>query len=97
MSNPKRTIGRKAAKATVKHVGRGTAAKARRRPLRSTTLLAIGGVVGGLAAWLTARAKATKPTSHSGDASAWSASSVDGTPSPAGVAPSPVPSPTATD
>jgi hypothetical protein len=45
----KRLIARRAAKAAVKHTAHGVAAKARRRPLRSTTLLGAGAVAGWLA------------------------------------------------
>jgi hypothetical protein len=41
-----RTIGKKATKATVRHSVRGVAAKAQRKPMRSTTLLGVGGFVG---------------------------------------------------
>ena len=37
---------RKAAKTTAKHTARGTAAKLKRDPMRTGTLLALGGVVG---------------------------------------------------
>ena len=40
------TVGKKAAKATVKHSVRGVASKAQRKPLRSASLLSIGGGVG---------------------------------------------------
>jgi hypothetical protein len=42
----KRTIGIKAAKAAAKHSAHGVAEKAQRRPLRSTTLLGAGILVG---------------------------------------------------
>ena len=41
-----KATGKKAAKATAKHTARGVASKAQRKPLRSVTLLGIGGVVG---------------------------------------------------
>jgi hypothetical protein len=50
-----RTVGKKAAKATAKHTVKGIAAKAERRPLRSATLLMIGGVVGAGIGWTAAR------------------------------------------
>ena len=50
-----RTIGKKAAKATVKHTVRGTASKARRKPFRSVTLVSIGGLFGATAGWLAGR------------------------------------------
>jgi hypothetical protein len=47
------TMGKKAAKATAKHSVRGVASKAQRKPLRSVTLLTIGGFVGGFVGGLT--------------------------------------------
>lgn len=44
-----KATGKKAAKATAKHTARGVASKAQRKPLRSVTLLGIGGVVGAAA------------------------------------------------
>ncbi len=50
MSNSlKSTVVRKAAKAGVKHTAHGTASKLKRSPMRSTTLLALGGALGFLA------------------------------------------------
>lgn len=48
-------IGRKATKATVRHSVRGVASKAQRKPLRSASLLCIGGVLGVAAGWIAAR------------------------------------------
>jgi hypothetical protein len=53
-----RTIGKKATKATVRHSAHGVAAKAKRKPLRTASLLSIGGVLGIAAGW-TAGRKAT--------------------------------------
>ncbi len=50
-----KTIGRKAAKATVRHSVRGFASKAQRRPLRSVSLLSAGGLIGVAAGWVAAR------------------------------------------
>jgi F0F1-type ATP synthase assembly protein I len=50
-----KTIGRKAAKATVRHSVRGFSAKAQRKPLRSVSLLVTGGLIGVAAGWLAAR------------------------------------------
>ncbi len=50
-----RTLGRKATKATVRHSLRGLSSKAQRQPLRSVSLLSLGGVVGGAAGWIAAR------------------------------------------
>jgi hypothetical protein len=52
MSPIKRTLARKAVKSTAKHTAHGTASKLKREPLRATTLLGLGGLVGGVAAWL---------------------------------------------
>jgi hypothetical protein len=49
------TIGRKATKATAKHSLRGVSSKARRKPLRSASLLSIGGAVGVAAGWTAGR------------------------------------------
>ncbi|HVO55299.1 MAG TPA: hypothetical protein VMT37_12890 [Solirubrobacterales bacterium] len=51
----KQKIARKAVKSTAKHSAHGTAAKMRRRPLRTTTLLAAGGALGALVGWIAAR------------------------------------------
>jgi len=50
-----KTVQKKAAKATVRHSVRGVASKAQRQPLRSTTLLSIGGLLGAAAGWLAGR------------------------------------------
>ncbi|MGE5617323.1 MAG: hypothetical protein ACM3UX_00140 [Candidatus Woesearchaeota archaeon] len=50
-----KTIGRKAAKATVRHSVRGFSSKAQRKPLRSVSLLTAGGLVGGVAGWFAGR------------------------------------------
>ena len=52
-SKLKSTIVRKAAKVGVKHTAHGTASKLKQSPMRTTTLLALGGVVGFLAGRLT--------------------------------------------
>jgi hypothetical protein len=49
------TLGKKAAKATAKHTVKGVAAKAERRPLRSLTLLVLGGLIGAAVGWTAAR------------------------------------------
>lgn len=60
MSSPQARLGRKAAKKaakmTVKHAAHGTATKARRRPLRSVTLLSLGALLGGAVSFAVARA-----------------------------------------
>ncbi len=51
MSAIKRTATRKAAKAAAKHTAHGTVSKLRRNPLRTATLLGLGGIIGGAAGW----------------------------------------------
>lgn len=48
-SSLKNKVARKAAKVGVKHTAHGTASKLKRSPMRATTLLAVGGVLGFLA------------------------------------------------
>jgi hypothetical protein len=55
MSSIKKTLARKAVKSTAKHTAYGTASKLKREPLRATTLLGLGGLLGGVAAWLFVR------------------------------------------
>jgi hypothetical protein len=50
-----KTIGRKAAKATLRHSVRGFASKAQRQPLRSVSLLSAGGLIGAAAGWFAGR------------------------------------------
>lgn len=57
-----RMIGRKATKATVRHSVRGVASKAQRKPLRSASLLGLGGAVGVAAGWIAGR-NAARPHS----------------------------------
>ncbi len=54
-------LGRKAARVTLRHSWHGLVSKAQRQPLRSTTLLSIGGAVGAAAGWIAGRKAA-----HSG-------------------------------
>lgn len=58
MSKLKRIVGIKATKATARHSVRGLTSKAQRRPLRSTTLLCAGALLGGAAVLLTRRGAA---------------------------------------
>jgi len=51
----KKAVARKAVKTTAKHTAHGTASKLRREPLRATTLLGLGSLVGGAVGWLLAR------------------------------------------
>ena len=48
-------LGKKAAKATLRHSVHGVASKAQRRPLRSATLLSVGGLLGAISGWLAGR------------------------------------------
>jgi hypothetical protein len=54
-----RTIGKKATKATVKHTARGLSSKAKRQPLRSVSLLSVGGAVGATLGWFAGRKTAS--------------------------------------
>jgi hypothetical protein len=51
----KSTLARKAVKTTAKHTAHGTASKLKRDPMRATTLLAIGALIGAAAVWLLGR------------------------------------------
>jgi len=51
----KKTLARKAAKTAAKHTAHGTASKLKRSPMRTVTLLGLGGAVGALAGWLAGR------------------------------------------
>ena len=55
MSKLGNTLGKKAAKATLRHSVRGFASKAQRQPLRSVTLLSLGGALGAVGGWLAGR------------------------------------------
>jgi hypothetical protein len=55
MSRIKHNAGRKAAKLTIRHSGRGLKSRARRDPLRTTTLLGAGGAAGAAAGFLLGR------------------------------------------
>jgi hypothetical protein len=48
-------LGRKAVKVTLRHSVRGFGSKFKRQPVRSTTLLSIGGAVGATAGWIAGR------------------------------------------
>lgn len=60
MTSLRKNIGKKAAKATVRHSWRGFASKAQRQPLRSASLLSAGGVLGLAVGWLAGR-KTARP------------------------------------
>jgi ElaB/YqjD/DUF883 family membrane-anchored ribosome-binding protein len=55
MRSIKPMLARKAVKSTAKHTAHGAGSKLKRDPMRSGTLLGIGGAVGLLAGRLTAR------------------------------------------
>jgi hypothetical protein len=55
MKTFRRLIAKRAAKAAVRHTAHGVAAKVRRRPLRSASLLSVGAAVGAAAGWLAGR------------------------------------------
>ena len=59
MASLGRTIGKKATKATVKHSARGLSSKAKRQPLRSVSLLSVGGAVGAAVGWFAGRKTAS--------------------------------------
>ncbi len=61
-SSLKSTVARKAAKVTAKHTARGATSKLKRRPIRATTLLALGGAIGAVAGWLAARSTTAAPS-----------------------------------
>jgi ElaB/YqjD/DUF883 family membrane-anchored ribosome-binding protein len=54
----KQKLARKAVKTTAKHTAHGAASKVKRSPVRTTTLLGLGAVVGVLAGWLIGRSAA---------------------------------------
>jgi hypothetical protein len=58
MASIGRKLGKKATKATVRHSVRGVSSKAQRKPLRSATLLGVGGAFGALAGWFAGRSTA---------------------------------------
>jgi hypothetical protein len=60
----KKTLARKAVKSTAKHTAHGTASKLKRDPLRATTLLGLGCLLGGVAGWLLARTTAAAPVGN---------------------------------
>jgi membrane protein YqaA with SNARE-associated domain len=51
----KTKLARKAVKTTAKHTAHGTVSKFAHKPVRSTTLLAAGALIGGLVGWLIGR------------------------------------------
>jgi hypothetical protein len=59
MSKLGRSVGKKATKATVKHSARGLSSRAKRQPLRSVSLLSVGGAVGAALGWFAGRKTAS--------------------------------------
>jgi hypothetical protein len=55
----KNTFARKAAKVAAKHTAHGTASKLKRDPMRTATLLGVGGALGAVAGWMAGRTAAT--------------------------------------
>lgn len=55
----KNTLARKAAKSAAKHTAHGTASKLKRDPVRTATLLGVGGALGVVAGWMAGRTTAT--------------------------------------
>ena len=64
MSAVRKRFARRAVKSTARHSAHGAVSKLRRSPLRATTLLGIGCMVGVLAGWLAGRT-AAPPTPSS--------------------------------
>lgn len=60
----KSMLARKAAKTTAKHTARGTASKLKREPLRTTTLLGVGALIGAAAVWLLGRLGGSEATAN---------------------------------
>ena len=59
MAKLSRTVGKKATKATVKHSARGLGSKVKRQPLRSASLLSLGGALGATVGWFAGRRTAS--------------------------------------
>jgi hypothetical protein len=55
----KNSLARKTAKVAAKHTVHGTASKLKRDPMRTATLLGLGGVFGAVAGWMAGRTAAT--------------------------------------
>ncbi|HKO37059.1 MAG TPA: hypothetical protein VJU14_01685 [Solirubrobacterales bacterium] len=55
MSAIRKTLARKTAKSAVKHTVHGAASKLKRDPMRTMTLLGLGGAVGAVAGWMAGR------------------------------------------
>ncbi len=57
----KQKVARRAVKTTAKHTAHGAGSKLRRSPVRSTTLLGLGALVGIAAGWLLGRSGGADP------------------------------------
>jgi hypothetical protein len=55
MSAMKKSLVKKTVKFAAKHTAHGTASKLKRDPMRTATLLGLGGVVGAAAGWMAGR------------------------------------------
>jgi len=55
----KNTLARRVAKTAAKHTAHGTASKLKRDPVRTATLLSVGGALGAVAGWMAGRNTAT--------------------------------------
>ena len=55
----KSTLARKVAKTAAKHTAHGTASKLKRDPMRTATLLGLGGALGAVAGWMAGRTAST--------------------------------------
>jgi hypothetical protein len=62
----KSMLARKAVKTTAKHTAHGTAAKLKREPMRTTTLLGLGAAIGAATTWLLGRLGGSGPSPDSG-------------------------------
>jgi hypothetical protein len=51
----KKTLARKTARSAVRHTAHGTVSKLKRDPMRTMTLLGLGGAVGAVAGWMAGR------------------------------------------
>lgn len=54
----KNTLALKVAKVAAKHTAHGTASKLKRDPMRTATLLGLGGALGAVAGWMAGNASA---------------------------------------
>jgi hypothetical protein len=63
MPSIKKSFARKAVRSTAKHTAHGAASKLKRDPLRTTTLLGLGGLAGIAVGWIAARVSTPARTS----------------------------------